>query len=290
MSRNLDIAGLRSFLTVVDTGGVTRASVQLNLTQSAVSLQIKRLEETFGKPLFDRRGRGVALTAHGEQLVAYARRLLAVNDETWDRMTATAVAGEIHLGVPDDLLYPRVPEVMRSFGMSHPQVKVQLHSAQSVELKDGLARGTLDVILTTEAGIDAGGEILSREPLVWIGAPGGRAWRRRPLPIGTVEGCMFNRPIIETLDAAGFDWALAIDSATTPAVEASIVADIVVRVQMQSTARSQFEVIEHGGALPPLPDFLINMYVTPGARRRLAEPLAALLRGAYAEEGRVAAE
>ena len=107
MIRNLDIAAMRSFLAVAEMGGVTRAATQLNLTQSAVSLQIKRLEELFGQPLFERTGRGVTLTAQGEQLVGYARRLLAANDETWSRMTEPAqFAGEINLGSPDDLLYP----------------------------------------------------------------------------------------------------------------------------------------------------------------------------------------
>src|SRR5688500_7966747 len=93
MARNLDIAALRSFMTVAETGGVTRAAGQLNLTQSAVSLQIKRLEDAFGRPLFERTGRGVTLTAHGEQLVDHARRLLAANDETWSRMTEASPVG-----------------------------------------------------------------------------------------------------------------------------------------------------------------------------------------------------
>ena len=100
MSRNLDVATLRSFLTVAETGGVTRAAAQLNLTQSAVSLQIKRLENTFSCALFERNGRGVTLTSQGEQLVGYARQLLAANDETWIRMTATEFSGEIHFGSP----------------------------------------------------------------------------------------------------------------------------------------------------------------------------------------------
>ena len=290
MPRNLDVAALRSFLTVAEMGGVTRAATQLNLTQSAVSLQIKRLEDVFGQPLFERNGRGVTLTSQGEQLVGYARRLLAMNDETWSRMTAPAFVGEINLGCPDDLLYPRVPSVMRAFAKSHPHVKVHLHSAQTVMLKERFTRGELDLILTTEADLDAGGETLASEPLVWTGAPGGAAWRRRPLPLGTVAGCIFNRAAIETLNAAGFDWKLEVDSASNPVMDASIAADIVVRLQMASTVPAQFEVIPHHGALPRLPDFYINMYVTQGPRRRLAEPLAQRLRAAYAGPDVIAAE
>jgi DNA-binding transcriptional LysR family regulator len=289
--RNLDIGSLRSLLTVAQVGGITRAAQRLNLSQSAVSLQIKRLEETFGQQLLERQGRGIALTAHGEQLVALARRLVEFNDETWERMTAAPAAkGEIRLGSPDDIMHPRVPLAMRAHAHAHPGVTVNLQSGQTATLKDRFARGELDVILTTEAETGPDAECLVREPLVWIGAPGGRAWRRRPLPLGTVAGCIFNRAAIDSLDAAGFDWALALDSVSNPAMDASILADMVVRLQMQSTVPAHFETIAHGGALPPLPAFHINMYLTGGPRRRLVEPLAEALRIAYGEARVRAAE
>jgi DNA-binding transcriptional LysR family regulator len=290
MPRNLDIAAIRAFVTVAELGGVTRAAAQLNLTQSAVSLQIKRLEETFGRPLFERTGRGVTLTGHGEQFVGHARRLLAANDETWSRMTEAPVAGEINLGSPDDLLSPHVPRVMAAFARSHPQLKVRVHSAQTMTAHERFERGELDIILTTEPEPGAGGETLATDPLVWFGAPGGEAWRRRPLPIGTVAGCIFNRAAIETLDAAGFDWTLEVDSVSNPAMDASIAADIVVRLAMRGTVPPQFEIIQHRGALPRLPEFCVNMYVTQGSRRRLAEPLAERLRAAYAESEAIAAQ
>ena len=283
MPRNLDVASIRSFLTVAEMGAVTRAATQLNLTQSAVSLQIKRLEEALGQPLFDRIGRGVTLTAAGEQLVGYSRRLLAANDETWERMKAGPVTGEINLGSPDDLLNPHVPKVIRGFAASHSKVKVTLHSAQTVFLKERLARGELDVILTTEPDLYPGGETLAARPLVWIGAPGGQAWKRRPFPLGTVAGCIFNKPAIECLSAAGFDWTVAVDSVSNPVMDANLAADRVVRLQMQGSVNLQVEEIRHGGALPRLPDFYVNMYLTQGPRRRLAEPLAEALRAAYAE-------
>lgn len=290
MARNLDIAALRSFLVVAETGTVTHAAVRLNLTQSAVSLQIKRLEETFGCSLFARSGRGVTLTAPGEQLLAAARRLVAINDETWARLTDGGASGRIHLGAPDDLLHPRVPRVLREFTRAFPRIKVQVHSGQTFVLKERFARGELDIILTTEAALDPGAVALASEPLVWIGAPGGTAWRRRPLPLGTVAGCIFNRASIETLDAAGFDWKLEIDSVSNPAMDVSIQADIVVRLAMEGTVPPCFEVIDHGGALPTLPRFHVNMYVVGGARRRLAAPLADLLGAAWGEAERIAAE
>lgn len=290
MPRNLDVGALRALLAVAETGGVTRAALQLSLTQSAVSLQIKRLEELFRQRLIERSGRGVRLTTQGEQLVGHARRLLEANDEIWTRMMAPALDGEIALGSPDDLLHPHVPGAMRAFMDGHPGVRVNLVSAQTMTLKERFAQGALDLILTTEAELEPGGETLASEPLVWIGAPGGRAWRRRPMPLGTVAGCIFNRAAIGGLTAAGFDWKLEIDSATNPAMDASIAADMVVRLAMRSAVPAQFEAIAHGGALPALPVFHVNMYLTEGPRRRLAEPLALVLRAAYARRDLLAAE
>ena len=111
--RNLDITTLRSFVAVADSGGVTRAAGFLHLTQSAVSMQLKRLEEMLGLSLLDRSGRGIALTASGEQLLVYARRMIALNDEVIGKLTDQAFEGQLTLGVPHDVVYPAVPQVLK---------------------------------------------------------------------------------------------------------------------------------------------------------------------------------
>ena len=140
MPRNLDLTALRSFAAVADAGGVTRAAALLNLTQSAVSMQLKRLEESLGLALLDRSARTIALTAQGEQLLAYARRLLALNDEAWGRLTHPAFEGVIDFGVPHDIIYPHVPGVLQRFAAAYPRVKLQLHSLYTSGLKEQLAR------------------------------------------------------------------------------------------------------------------------------------------------------
>ena len=202
---------LRSFAAVADPGGVTRAATQLNLTQSAVSMQLKRLEDA-ARPRSLRPVRPLP-RAHrpGEQLLAYARRILALNDEAWARLTHQAFEGVLVFGVPHDIIYPYVPGVLQRFAAAYPRIKIQLHALYTSGLKELLARGEMDLILTTEGSVDAGGETLSREPLVWAGAPGGQAWRQRPLRYASCGHCVFKRPAIEALEAAGIPWELAVE-------------------------------------------------------------------------------
>jgi DNA-binding transcriptional LysR family regulator len=290
MARNLDLTALRSFTAVADSGGVTRAATQLNLTQSAVSMQLKRLEEQMGLSLLDRSARSIALTPQGEQLLAYARRLLALNDEAWGRLTHPAFEGELNFGVPHDIIYPHVPGVLQQFAAAYPRVKLQLHSLYTSGLKELLARGEMDLILTTEAGVDAGGETLRREALVWAGAPGGQAWRGRPLRYASCAQCVFKRPTIEALEAAGIPWELAVDSISTAAIDASVAADLAISVHLESGVPPRCEPIRHGGALPALPEHRINMYLGQGPRAALSERLASILRQAYGVAECLAAE
>lgn len=290
MPRQLDLTSLRSFVAAADAGGVTRAASQLNLTQSAVSMQLKRLEESLGLPLIDRSARSIALTAQGEQLLAYARRLLALNDEAWGRLTHPAFEGTLDFGVPHDIIFPHVPVVLQRFAAEYPRVKLQLHSLYTSGLKEMLGRGEMDLILTTETNVDPGGETLRQEPLVWAGAPGGQAWRERPLRFASCAHCVFKRPALEALEAAGIPWEIAVESISTAAIDATVAADLAVSVQMESGVPPRCEAVRHNGALPQLPDQRVNMYVAPGPRSVLAERLAGFLRQSYGVAESLAAE
>lgn len=291
MARNLDLTALRSFVAVSDAGGVTRAATRLNLTQSAVSMQLKRLEESLNQPLLDRSARTISLTAQGEQLLGFARRMLALNDEAWGRMTNQAFEGELTLGVPQDIIYPHVPGVLQRFAQEYPRVRVMLQSDLTTDLKLRFSRSEIDVILTTEADLDPGGEMLVRQPLVWVGAENGQSWRSRPLRFGSTARCMFRRPAIDALDRAGLPWELAVDSISCSAVEVSVIADLAVFVQLEGSIPARCEEVRHGGTLPDLPQYMVNMYVCAGPRAALASRLAGFIRQAYGQGGeRMAAE
>jgi DNA-binding transcriptional LysR family regulator len=281
MPRNLDMTALRSFVAVADAHGVTRAASQLNLTQSAVSMQLKRLEESLGQELIDRSGRSIGLTSAGELMLGYARRLIDINDEAWGRMTNQAFEGEISIGVPQDIMYPHVPRVLQRFAQEYPRVKVMLQSELTIDLKAKFARSELDLILTTEPQLDPGGETLAQQPLVWVGAVNGQIWKARPLRFGSTNRCLFRRSAIEALDQADLPWELAVESISCSSVEVSVIADLAVFVQLAGSIPAHCEEIRHGGALPELPGYRVNMYVGEGPRLDLAERLAGFIRQAY---------
>lgn len=282
MSRVLDLAALRSFVAVSDAGGVTRAANLLNLTQSAVSMQMKRLEESLGVTLLDRSARTVALTAAGEQLLGYSRKMLALNDEAVSRLTDPIYEGSLTLGVPHDIVYPYIPGVLQRFHAEFPRVQVDLVSSYTRKLRDAFSRGDCDIILTTEDRVGEEGEGLVELPLVWAGAPGGNAWKSRPLRLGFEPACGFRAPVREALDAAGIGWEMAVESDSSRTVEVSLSADLAVSAVLAGTAPGHLEEIVHGGALPPLPTFRINLYVSQAGQGTPVARCAELLRAAYA--------
>lgn len=258
--RNLDMTALRSFVAVADTGGVTKAAGLLNLTQSAVSMQLKRLEESLNISLLDRSARAIGLTPQGEQLLSYARRMLALNDEIYGKLTATEFEGEVTLGVPHDIVYPIIPKVLQRFAAAYPRVRVQLVSSYTRKLVEQFNRGEIDVILTTEDSVGTGGETLITVPLIWVGAPGGQVWKRRPLKLAYEHSCIFRKFVQRRLDEVGIAWDMAVDSDSTRTIEATVSADLAVHTMLEGTEPRHFEAINHGGSLPDLIDVNINMY------------------------------
>lgn len=258
--RNLDLTTLRSFVAVADNGGVTRAAGALHLTQSAVSMQLKRLEEMLDVELLDRSGRSVALTSSGEQLLAYARRMVSMNDEVVAKLTANEFEGEITLGVPHDIIYPYIPPVLRRFSGDFPRMRVKIVSAPTRQLLEMFGKGECDMIITTEERPNLGGEVLVRKPLVWMGAVGGVAWRRSPLPLAFCSNCIFRTGVLRRVDASGVPWEMVVESQQDGAVYAVVSADQAINAVIDGGIQPQTEVIDHKGALPDPGETRIVLY------------------------------
>lgn len=265
--RNLDIATLRSFVTVAELGGVTRAAERLNLTQSAVSMQLKRLETALDQQLVERAGRGVCLTREGEQLLGYGRRILTLNDEAWQRMTHHAFEGRVRFGVPEDLVLPFVSPVMRDFAADFPRVRISLTSSITRKLIEQFDEGRLDVILTTEP-VDTGtGECLYRGPLQWSVGRGSLIWKQRPLPLAAKVDCIFLPVMLAALERAGIPWESPSEASHWRDLEAFVRAGLAIESNMSFVLdrdRDRVPVPEDSG-LPPLPDFGIFLYIREGA-------------------------
>lgn len=286
--RNLDMTTLRSFVAVAEQGGVTRAASALNLTQSAVSMQLKRLEELLGQELLDRSNRRIALTGSGELLLTYARRLVDLNDEAVGRLTDEVYEGEIVLGAPYDIVYPVVPQVLKRFNSIYPRVKVHLKSSSTLKLLDAKRRGEADLILTTEEEPGPGGETLTEMPLRWVGAPGGLSWKRKPLKLAFCNVCIFRAGVLRRVDAQGIEWEMVIDSDDDRSVEALISADLAVGALLEDSIPPHLEAIQTGGALPDLGVQRINMYGADSRKDVLGELADMLRQGFAATRGPVA--
>ena len=281
MPRNLDIASLRSFVTVADVGGVTRAAGYLNLTQSAVSMQIKRLEEALGLSLFLRAARKLALSPEGEQLLSYGRRMLALNDEALSALSATACEGEIRLGVPHDVVYPAIPGILRRMAQAYPRVRINLVSSFTVLMKQDFARGAFDVIITTEETPDPVAEVLSSRGLVWVGAPDGNAWQRRPLRLGFKDTCIFRPHAQAALEAAGIPWEMATGGESEQAVEATVAADLAVSMRMVGSIPEGLEPIAAANQLPQVAPMKLALYRANRRSDEAVDLLVSELRCAY---------
>ncbi|SMX37334.1 LysR family transcriptional regulator [Octadecabacter ascidiaceicola] len=250
MARNLDLTALRSFVTVADAGGVTKAAGVLNLTQSAVSMQLKRLEESLDLSLLDRSARQISVTAEGEQLLSYARRMLSLNDEALQRMTADEYEGAITLGVPHDIIDPYIPHVLRRFAAEFPRMKIHLVSEPTKALRAMFGRGECDAIITTEAEPGPGGESLVTLPLVWVGAAGGTAWKQRPLPVAFCSNCIFRSGVLKRMDDESFAWEMVVESHTDTAIQAVVSADLAVHAVIKGVYARQTAPVPSEASLP----------------------------------------
>jgi DNA-binding transcriptional LysR family regulator len=281
MSRTMDLTALRSFVAVADAGGVTRAAGLLNLTQSAVSMQLKRLEEGLNLGLFARAARKLTLTPEGEQLLGFARKMLALNDEALSRLTGHTHEGELRLGVPHDIVYPAIPGILKRLAAQYPRVRINLVSSFTLLLKDAFAKGALDVIVTTEDRPGPGGEEMSARDLIWIGAADGQAWQKLPLRLGFKDSCIFRPQALAALDAAGIPWEMAIESENEQAIEATVAADLAVSARLRDAMPPGTVPIESRNALPALGQVRICMYAAPTLKGEAAQMLMQELRTAY---------
>ncbi|HXH02427.1 MAG TPA: LysR substrate-binding domain-containing protein, partial [Candidatus Competibacteraceae bacterium] len=219
---------LRTFVAIADQGGFTRAAEAVNRTQSAVSMQMKRLEEDIvQRPLFERDGRGVRLTGEGELLLGYARRILRLHDEALGVLRQPDMVGTVRIGIPDDYVMPFLPNILTRFTRAYPLVQVEVLCQPSEQLLRGDQQ--LDLFIATFRPGQERGVLLRREPTVWATAENGCAQVRDPLPLALfMEGCFFREWALRALEAEGRAYRIAYTSPSITTLLAAVSAGLAV--------------------------------------------------------------
>lgn len=267
MKRHLDIHLLRSFCEVAERGGFTAAAKGLNLTQSAISAQVRRLETLLGARLLERNNRSVSLTEAGERLLVHARRLLLLNDEALDDLdVADKVQGVVRLGIPSDYAAHLLPRVLERFGKAYSEVRLELVCELSVDLLRLLHRGRLDLALVTRQHNSSGGDLVRRERLVWVGRADSRLARADPLPLALFPPgyCIFRESALEALRIQGRRCRIACTSRSLSGIRAAVSAGLAVSVVAEHTLSQDMCILDGKGGLPPLPEIEIALHIAGG--------------------------
>lgn len=269
----IDSELLRTFVAIADHGGFTRAGQILNRTQSAVSMQMKRLEEdVLQRPLFRREGRQLIITAEGELLLGYARRILTLQSEVINSFRKPNMVGVVRVGTPDDYVMRYLPAVLARFAQTYPMVQVEMHCEPSFQL---LQRKDLDLtIVTREPGKEIG-QLLKQEEVVWAQAAGFDLHELPTLPLAMFNSDCFCRAwACNALDAMGRDYRVAYTSPSLSAIMAVVGAGLAITAQLRSLIPAGMRIIGEQEKLPPMPSASIVLLRNDSNRNPVTECLA----------------
>ncbi|MGB0683089.1 MAG: LysR substrate-binding domain-containing protein [Magnetovibrionaceae bacterium] len=286
MSETIDTELLRAFVTVVDAGGFSQAAERLMRGQSAVSLQIKRLETHLGVKVLDRGPRHVVLTTEGEMILDRARRILQLSEELVARAREPELAGLVRLGAPEDFASSHLAEVLARFSRAHPKVALEVTCELTLDLLKRFSDGGLDLALikrepagparprkAAKPGGDkeSDGVRVWREPLVWVAD-------KRPEPSGADENqlealplvvsprpCVYRKRATDALDAAGRPWRIAYTCASLAGTQAAVRAGLGLSVLPKDMVPSDLAILsEESLGLPQLEDTEIALIEAAG--------------------------
>ena len=257
---------LRTFVSICESGSFTAAARSVGRTQSAVSMQIKKLEETLGRPLLVRSPHLAEPTIHGRLLLEHARRILAAQDEALGAFDLAAARGGIVIGAPNDWAADVLPRAVAAFHLEHPDMRVELVSESAAALCRRMDETRLDFAIAP-AHLAPEGRTLRRHAVVWMGPAQGDAARRDPLPLALFEeGCICRAWTIEALSRAGRVWRVASTGSSLASVVAAVRAGLGVTGLPEESLAPGLRVLGEAEGLPALPD--LEMRLVRVSRRR----------------------
>jgi DNA-binding transcriptional LysR family regulator len=275
MTALIDIDQLRTFIAIADTGSFTRAAEIVHKTQSAVSMQIKRLEERLDRPVFARDGRASKLTEDGERLLDYARRIVKLNIEALAAFSDQELSGRVRLGVPDDYADRYLPEIMARFSRAYPGVELTVVCEPSIALVDRIDANDLDLAIVTNCDGNRLSEIFRRERLLWVTSNrhATHLEERLPLALGR-PSCSWRQTTVERLEQTGRAYRVLYTSANSGAVAAAVLSGLAVSVFPESGLRPGMRVLTPAEGFPELPSCRIGLMRNPHDSSKLADALA----------------
>jgi DNA-binding transcriptional LysR family regulator len=275
MTALLDVDQLRTFIAIVESGSFTRAADVVHKTQSAVSMQMKRLEERLERPIFTRDGRASKLTEDGERLLDYARRIVRLNVEAVAAFSDAELSGRVRLGVPDDYVDRYLPEIMARFSRAYPGAELSVICEPTVDLTERVDAGELDLAITTNCDPSRAAEIFRRERLLWVTSNRHsiHVEERLPLALGR-PSCSWRRMALEALEGVARPYRLLYSSSNAGAVAAAVLAGLAVSVLPESGLRPGMRVLNPADGFPELPSCRIGLLRNAHERSALADALA----------------
>jgi DNA-binding transcriptional LysR family regulator len=275
---NLDLSVLRTLVAVVRSGSFARAAERVGRSESAVSLQIKRLEEQLRQKMFHRAGRNMLLTDAGERMLAYAERLIALNDEAVIEAGGLRLEGAVRLGIPPDFAETWLPTALARFARICPDVDIQTTVERSPALSALLTRGELDLAMSFATEQPEHARWSGLIPMAWIGTP--NYVRRMEDPVRLVvfdPPCLFRAAATAALDDNGIPWTVDFKSSSLASLWAAVAAGLGITVRTPEGLPPQLTILGEAAGLPALPSTGLSLLQhgkpTSPAAAQLAEVL-----------------
>lgn len=258
---DLDFDLLRCFVAVADTGGFTAAGERIGLTQSGISVRIRKLEERLGRRLLARTSRSVTPTEEGELFLSYARRMVDLNDEAVGRLIGGSPQGRLRLGMADYVIPHLLPNLLGRFNRLYPGVKMEMRTGLSMDLLPAYEQGDFDLVIACRSMAFKDGGLLYRDALIWVAAPGFDLRLDRTVPLVTLPPHCTHRGLsLQALDQAGIGWEIVYVSSSTAGVQAAVLGGLGIAMIPRSAMISELRILGPAEGLPKLPDFDIAIF------------------------------
>ena len=269
----LDSELLRTFLAVADSGSFSKGADRIFRSQSAVSLQIKQLENILGQPIFKRNARGVTLTATGEKLHPTAHKVVALLDETIGDLKANPLEGSIRIGIPDEYGNSALPGVIAQFARNHPRVEMSVRCSMSTDFPEALARGELDLAVHAVETPTAGMQLLRKDKTCWVTSKYHSVHEQVPVPVALFDrACWWRDSATEALAKSGKAYRVVFSSESVTGITAAISAGVAVGLVGEDSVCDDFRVLTSRDGFPVMPGSILVL--EPGASANTATTMA----------------